>query len=114
MTSLFFPSISPEAGEPNNEVIPSKEFKYQLKSQILREICYTHKIAVLFSTERPLRIKSPYPPGFLTTAKPTVSLRCVLLSYRPKVPEHCLFSNLLQTIYPWQVGLPQDSCRGAH
>ncbi|HQU94771.1 MAG TPA: hypothetical protein PLO39_01410 [Saprospiraceae bacterium] len=48
MTSLFYPSISPEAGEPNNEVIPSKEFKYQLKSQILseikneREICYTH------------------------------------------------------------------------
>jgi hypothetical protein len=48
MTSLFFPSISPEAGEPNNEAIPSKEFKYQLKSQILsgikneREICYTH------------------------------------------------------------------------
>mgnify|MGYP000432154349 CR=1 FL=1 len=38
MTSLFFPSISPEAGEPNNEVIPSKEFKYQLKSQILSEI----------------------------------------------------------------------------
>ena len=48
MTSLFYPSISPEEGEPNNEVIPSKEFKYQLKSQILcgikneREICYTH------------------------------------------------------------------------
>ena len=48
MTSLFFPSISPEAGEPNNEVIPSKEFKYQLKSQILsekkneRKICYIH------------------------------------------------------------------------
>ena len=53
MTSLFFPSISPEAGEPNNEVIPSKEFKYQLKSQILsgikneREMCYTH-LSVLF------------------------------------------------------------------
>jgi hypothetical protein len=48
MTSLFYPSISPEAEEPNNEVIPSKEFKYQLKNQILsgvkneREICYTH------------------------------------------------------------------------
>ena len=47
MTSLFFPSIYPEAGEPNNEAIPSKEFKYQLKSQILngikneREISYT-------------------------------------------------------------------------
>ena len=50
MTSLFFPSISPEAGEPNNEVIPSKEFKYQLKSQNLsgikneRAICYKHFI----------------------------------------------------------------------
>ena len=49
MTSLFFPSISPEAGEPNNEVIPSKEFKYQLKSQNLsgikneRAVCYTHQ-----------------------------------------------------------------------
>ncbi|MCO5277341.1 MAG: hypothetical protein M9911_05080 [Saprospiraceae bacterium] len=48
MTSLFYPSISPEAGEPNNEVIPSKECKYQLKNQILsgikyeRGICYTH------------------------------------------------------------------------
>jgi hypothetical protein len=38
MTSLFFLSISPKAGEPNNEVIPSKEFKYQLKSQILSGI----------------------------------------------------------------------------
>ncbi len=52
MTSLFFPSISPEAGEPNNEVIPSKEFKYQLKSQILsviknkREICYTQALTL--------------------------------------------------------------------
>ena len=50
MTSLFYHSISPEEGEPNNEVIPSKEFKYQLKSQILsgikneREICYTHSV----------------------------------------------------------------------
>jgi hypothetical protein len=50
MTSLFYPSISPEEGEPNNEVIPSKEFKYQLKSQILsgieneREICYTYNV----------------------------------------------------------------------
>jgi len=48
MTSLFFPSISPEAGEPNNEVIPSIVFSYQLKSQTMsgikneREICYTH------------------------------------------------------------------------
>jgi hypothetical protein len=47
---LFFPSISPEAGEPNNEVIPSKELKYQLKSQILseikneREIYFTNRI----------------------------------------------------------------------
>ena len=47
MTSIFFPSISPEEGEPNNEVLPSKEFKYQLKSQTLSEIknegeiCYT-------------------------------------------------------------------------
>jgi hypothetical protein len=110
MTSLFFPSISPEAGEPNNEVIPSKEFKYQLKSQILsgikneREICYTHKLAVLFSTERTLKIKLPYPPGFLMIANPTVSPRCVLLSYHPIVREHCLFSSLLQTIYPWQAG----------
>ena len=50
MTSLFHPSISLEEREPNNEVIPSKEFKYQLKSQILSEIknererCYTHRI----------------------------------------------------------------------
>jgi len=35
-------------GEPNNEVIPYKEFIYQLKSQALsgikngREICYTY------------------------------------------------------------------------
>ena len=48
MTSIFFPSISPEEGEPNNEVIPSKVFKYQLESQILsgikneREIYYSH------------------------------------------------------------------------
>jgi hypothetical protein len=35
---IIYPSISPEEGEPNNEVIPSKEFKYQLKSQILSEI----------------------------------------------------------------------------
>ncbi|MCA0333809.1 MAG: hypothetical protein LCH44_07640 [Bacteroidetes bacterium] len=55
MTSLFYPSISPEEGEPNNEVIPSKEFKYQLKSQILsgikneREICYTHLFILLNS-----------------------------------------------------------------
>ena len=52
MTSLFFPSISLQAGEPNNEVIPSKEFKYQLNSQILsgikneREICYTHVLTL--------------------------------------------------------------------
>jgi len=31
MTSLFYPTISPEAGEPNNEVIPSKEFKITIK-----------------------------------------------------------------------------------
>jgi len=59
MTSLFYPSISPEEGEPNNEVIPSKEFKYQLKSQILsgikneREICYTHKSTEYNTTNIP-------------------------------------------------------------
>jgi hypothetical protein len=35
---IIFPLYLPEAGEPNNEAIPSKEFKYQLKSQILRGI----------------------------------------------------------------------------
>jgi hypothetical protein len=49
--SLAYISISNNSSkvrEPNNEVIPSKEFIYQLKSQTMsgirneREICYTH------------------------------------------------------------------------